>query len=104
MQKQGVAAFLLYSSITFTLRVGNIKFLLLHFILQSFDLAMQDSDPSFYSTKTLINSGSVQKILTTLLKLVQNTQKTTQTNLFEYQGKMFLNIETVLIKVSEKQS
>ena len=41
----------------------------------------------------LIHSGSVQKMLTALLKLVQNTQKTTQTNFFEYQGKMFLNIE-----------
>ena len=51
----------------------------------------------------LIHSGSVQKMLTALFKLVWNTQKSTSTYLFEYQGKMFLNIENVLVKVSEKQ-
>ena len=51
----------------------------------------------------LIHSGIVQKILTALFKLVQNTQKITRANFFEYQGKMFLNIEKVLVKISEQQ-
>ena len=38
-----------------------------------------------------------------LLELVQNKQKNTQTTFFEYQGNMSLNIEKVLVKVSEKQ-
>ena len=50
----------------------------------------------------LIHSGSVQKILTALFKFVWNTEKSKWTNLFEYQGKMFLNIEKVLAKISEK--
>ena len=37
-------------------------------------------------------------MLTALSKLVKNTQKTTQANFFEYQGKMFLNIENDLEK------
>ena len=50
----GLPVFLLfYSSITFTLCVGKVKFFLLHFFLQSFELAMQDSHPSLYSTETL---------------------------------------------------
>ena len=54
MQKWGVATFLLlYSSITFTLSVGKVKFSLLLFFLWSFELAMQDSHPSLYSTKTM---------------------------------------------------
>ena len=63
---------LLYSSITFTLYFGKVKFPLL----------LQDSHPSLYST---------------------NTQKTTQTNFFDYQCKVFLNIEKVLVKISEEQ-
>ena len=51
----------------------------------------------------LIHSESVQKMLTALFKLVCNTQKSTWTNLFEYQGKMFLNIESILVKISEEQ-
>ena len=50
---------------------------------------MQDSHPILYSTKTfciictfLINSDSVQKMLTTLFKLVWNTQKSTWTIFF----------------------
>ena len=56
---------LLYSSITFTLYVGKVKFPLL----------LQDSHPSLYSTKILyhlyilIHSGSVQKMLTALVNL-----------------------------------
>ena len=51
----------------------------------------------------LIHPGNVQKMLIALLKVFWNTQKTTRTNFFEYQGKMFLNIEKVLVKISEKQ-
>ena len=40
-------------------------------------------------------------MLTALFKLVWNTQKTTWTNFFECQGKMFVNNEKV--KVSEGQ-
>ena len=63
----GVPLFLLlFSSITFTLYVGKVKFPLL----------LQYSHPSLYSTKTfiicifLIHSGSVQKMLTPLFKLI----------------------------------
>ena len=42
-------------------------------------------------------------MLNALFKLVWNTQKSTSTYIFEYEGKMFLNIENVLIKISEKQ-
>ena len=41
------------NTITFTLCVGKVKFSLLLFSLQSFELAMQDSHPRLYSTKTL---------------------------------------------------
>ena len=78
-------------------------------VLQSFDLAMKGSHQSLYRTKTLyiciflIHSGSVQKMLTALFKLVWNTQKSTWTHFFEYQGKMFLYIEKVLVKINEEQ-
>ena len=42
-------------------------------------------------------------MLTALLKLVWNTQKSTWANFFKYQGKMFLNIENNLVKISEEQ-
>ena len=51
----------------------------------------------------LIISGSVEKMLTVLFKIAWNTQKSTWTNSFEYQGKMFLNIENVLLKISEEE-
>ena len=51
----------------------------------------------------LIHSGSVQKMLTALYKLIWSIQKTTWTNFFEHQGKMFLNIEKDLVKIMEKQ-
>ena len=51
----------------------------------------------------LIHSGSLLKMLTALFKLVWNTQKTTPTNFFEGQGKILLNIEKVLVKISEEQ-
>ena len=42
-------------------------------------------------------------MLTALFKLVWNTQKSTWTNLFKYQGKMFLTIENNLVKISKDQ-
>ena len=45
----------------------------------------------------LIYSDSLQRMLTALLKLVWNTQKSTRTNFFKYQGKIFLNFENVLV-------
>ena len=73
---------------------------------------MQDSHPSLYSTKTLyllysflIHFGSVQKMLTALFKIVWNTQKTRLTFFFEWHpGKMFLNIEKDLVKMSSEQT
>ena len=72
---------------------------------------MQDFHPSLFIVLKhciicpfLIHSGSVKKMLTALFKLVWNTQKNTWTILFiKYQGKMFLNIERVLVKISEEQ-
>ena len=51
----------------------------------------------------LIHSGSLQKMLAALFKLVWYTQKSKWTILFECQGKMFLNIEKVSKKISEDQ-
>ena len=51
----------------------------------------------------LIHSGSLQKMLTALFNLVQNTQKTIWTIFFEYQGKVFLSIEKILEKISQDQ-
>ena len=51
----------------------------------------------------LIHCGSEQKILTTLLNFVWNTQKNKWTIFFECPGKMFLSIEKVLKKISEGQ-
>ena len=51
----------------------------------------------------LTHSGNLQKMLTTLFNLVWNTQRSAWTIFFEYQGKMFLNIEKVLVKLSEEQ-
>ena len=55
--------------------MGKVKFPLLLFFIHSFELAMQDSHPSPYSTKTLYHlyisdPFSVQKMLTALFKLV----------------------------------
>ena len=50
-----------------------------------------------------IHSGSLQKMLTALFNLVQNTQKTIWTIFFEYQGKVFLSIEKILEKISQDQ-
>ena len=43
---------LLYSSVIFTVCVGKVRFPLLLFEPSVFELAMQDSDPSSYCTKT----------------------------------------------------
>ena len=51
----------------------------------------------------LIHSGSLQKMLTALLILVQNTQKSIWTIFLEYQGKVFLSIEKILGKISQDQ-
>ena len=70
---------------------------------------MQDSHQVFTGLKHciicifLIHFDSAQKMLTALFKLVWNTQKSTWTIFFKYQGKMFLNIEKVLVKISEEQ-
>ena len=69
---------------------------------------MQDYHPSLYSIKRieitfLIDSDSVQKMLTTLFKLVRNTQKSAWIIILKYKGKMFLNIEKVLVKMNEVQ-
>ena len=51
----------------------------------------------------MIRSGCVQKMLTALFKLVWNTQENTWAVFFKYQGKMFFDIEKVLVKISEEQ-
>ena len=52
----------------------------------------------------LIHRYCIQKMLTASFKLVWNTQKGTWTNFFKYQGKMFHNIENVLVKINEEQA
>ena len=42
-------------------------------------------------------------MLNALFKLVWITQKSTWKNVFEYQGKMFLNIEKILVKINDEQ-
>ena len=70
---------------------------------------MQDSHPTLYCTKTwhhLYISDPVcglQKMLTALLDLVWNTQKSKWSVFFESPGKKFLSIEKVLEKISEYQ-
>ena len=90
------------SKVTFNTSFNNI-------VLHSFELATQDSHPILVFVYSicifLMNSESVENIMTALFKLVWNTQKGTSTNLFEYHGEieMFLNIENVLVKISEEQ-
>ena len=45
----------------------------------------------------LIHSDSLQIMSTALFKLVCNTQKSTYTFFFKYQGKIFLKIENILV-------
>ena len=42
-------------------------------------------------------------MLTALFELVWNAQKSIWTKFFMYQGKMFLSIEKVLVKINEEQ-
>ena len=51
----------------------------------------------------LIHSGSLQKMLTALLNLVRNTQKSIRTHFFECQGKVFRSIKKILEKISQDQ-
>ena len=51
----------------------------------------------------LIHSGSLQKILTTLFNLAQNTQKSIWTIFLECQVKVFLSIKNILEKISQDQ-
>ena len=78
------------------------SFLYYFSVLQSFELFMQDSHPSLYSTKTyllhsfLIHFGSVQKMLTALFKIVWNTQKTRWTFfLSSTQARYFLILKRI---------
>ena len=93
-----------------TLQFSSIAFTFLD--LQSFELAMQEfhprSDPSLVLKPCiicmfLIHSGSLQKMLTAVFNLVQNTQKSKWTIFFECQGKVFLSIEKILEKKSQDQ-
>ena len=73
--------------------------------MQDFHLRSHPSlvlKPSIICT-FLIHSGSLQKMLTALFNLVGNTQKSKWTIFFECQGKVFLNIEKILEKISQGQ-
>ena len=87
-----VATFsLIYCLITFTLCVGKVKFPLLPFFFSLLSQPCKILIQVFIVLKHCINciflihSGSVQKMLTALFRLVQSTQKTTRTIFFEYQ-------------------
>ena len=90
---------LLYSSVAFTLYVGKVKFPLLLFRSSVFWVSHARFTPEIFIVLKhcticifLIHFLSLQKILTALFILVWNTQKTTWTIFFEWQGKMFFNI------------
>ena len=51
----------------------------------------------------LIHSGCLQKMLAALFNLVRNTKKSIWTTFFECQGKVFLNIEKILERISQEQ-
>ena len=51
----------------------------------------------------MINSGSPQKMFTTLFDLVWNSQKSTCGIFFECQSKVFHSIENILEKMSQDQ-
>ena len=51
----------------------------------------------------LIHSGSLQKMLTALFNLVQNTKKSIWAIFFECQGKLFPSIDKNLEKISQDQ-
>ena len=78
------------------------SFLYYFFFLQSSELAMQDSHPNLYSTKTMYHTIVLKHCW--LLYLNQfRIQRKLHINFFKYQGKIFLNIEKVLVKISEEQ-
>ena len=86
---------LLYSSIIFTVCVRKKGFLYYFLDHQSFELAKQDSDPSFYCTKMYIctfltHYGSIQKKLTALFNFVWNTEKYKWTIFLSAQTRCFL--------------
>ena len=94
--------YFLYSSITFTLCEGKVRFpcFITFWILSlSIELAMQDSHPTLYCTKTWYHLSMCQKMLTALFNLVWNTQKSKWTIFFECptgaRQDRFLNIEKV---------
>ena len=108
-RNDGVADFLLlYSSITFTVcvyrggmgsKVSFITFWFFILLSQPGKILIQ----VFIVLKHciicifLIHSDSLQRMSTALFKFVWNTQKSTCRIFFKYQGKMFLNIENVLV-------
>ena len=72
--KGGLPLFYYFTVQSYLLRLGGkVRFLYYFLALQSFELAMQDSDPRFYCTKTYyalyISDGSAQKMLTAFLTL-----------------------------------
>ena len=73
---------------------------------------MQDFHPRFHPSVLLkpviicaflIHFGSLQKMLTALFNLVQNTQKSIRTHFLECQGKVFFSIKKILEKISQDQ-
>ena len=80
--------------------------------LQCFELGMQDFHPRSHPSLVLkpgiiytflIHSGSLQKMLTALFNLFQDTQKSIWTIFFECQGKVFFSMEKILEKISQEQ-
>ena len=65
---------------------------------------MQDSHPSLDSTKTLVYFWFILVVYTKCWLLYINLESTENymDKFFEHQGKMFLNIEKILVKISEK--
>ena len=110
-QKGGLPLFYYFTVQSHLLCVGGKQDSLYYFLgHQSFKLAMQNSHPSLYCTKTLylvsfVHFWSIlvvyKKILTALFNLVWNTQKSKCTIFFECQAKMLLSNEKVLEKISK---
>ena len=71
---------------------------------------MQDSHPNLIVLKHsiicifLIHSDSVEKLLTALIKVVWNIQKSTHFFFLSTKCKVFFNVEKVLVKITEEQS
>ena len=98
LQKWGVAAFFIF-----------FYYFTVQSYLQSFLYYFFFSFLSLYSTKILYHLyisdpfWQCTENADCFIKLIQNTQKTTLTTFFEYQGNMFLNVEKVLEKISEDE-